>query len=226
MHVVRSRWPSATVHRQYRRFAAVLRDALPRFDFDVFVKLDVDALVTGPGLIDACARRFAAEPDVGILGNVDVDPQGRVCGRDWVAWVMAHEYRYSRRVRSLVDEVVAAGGDPLRYAHGGVYAMSRRALEALNDSGGLEWPQPRWSTIFEDSVFSLLAQRVGLRVASFGGPGEPFASVTGTMPLPLAQVVAENRLAVHTVRRGVNGESEEEVRGFFRARREAARTAS
>jgi hypothetical protein len=59
----------------------------------------------------------------------------------------------------------------------------------------------------------------GLRIGSWGAPGEPIACASKFLPVPLGEVHARGVLAVHSVRRGLGGESEAEVRAALRQAR-------
>ena len=54
--VVRSSWPAGGPTHLYPLIADACQAALRRYEFDVLIKLDADALLTGPGLSDAAAR--------------------------------------------------------------------------------------------------------------------------------------------------------------------------
>jgi hypothetical protein len=219
--VIPLRWPTGGPPPQSRALNLALRTALERFDFDVLCKLDTDALVTGPGLSEAAARRFAAEPEVGQLGTVGMRGDGVPEDYSYDAWVLDHERRWSPTVRHRVARARAAGWDG-RKAHGGVYVLSRAALESIDAAGDLERRPPRWSLINEDTWMSLAVWAAGFRVASWGAPGEPTASASKWLPVPLAAIPERGLLAVHSVRRGPDGESEAEVRAALRAQRPSA----
>src|SRR3954471_4325157 len=96
----------------------------------VVVKLDTDALLTAPGLIDHAIEAFAAKPSLGMLGNTARRQDGTPGDTSYGAWVVAHEQRWSSTVRRAVRAARRHGwsGDEV---HGGVYVLSRRALVAM-----------------------------------------------------------------------------------------------
>jgi hypothetical protein len=61
----------------------------------------------------------------------------------------------------------------------------------------------------------------GLRIASWGAPGEPIACASRFLPVPLDAIGPRGVLAVHSVRRGPGGEPETEVRAALRQARSA-----
>jgi len=216
--VVRARWPTGG-QPLAPLLADLYRHVLAQYEFDVVCKLDADALVTGPGLIARAAEAFADDPSIGLLGGCAYRADGLQEDYSYDAWVLAHSRRWSPGLRRMVRAAQAHGYCGPR-AHGGVYLLSRDALQAADETGNLHWRLPWWSLVTEDLYFSLMVYASGLRVASWGAPGQPLASGQGFLPVDKEQVLAEGRLAVHSVRRGLRGESEAELRAFFRRARE------
>jgi hypothetical protein len=216
--VVRLRWPSGGPPRQSPALNLGLRAALVHYDFEVLCKLDTDALVTGPGLTEAAARRFAQDPGLGMLGSLGMRADGVPEDYTYDAWLVRHERRWSPTVRNRVQRAERAGWDGTK-VHGGVYVVSRAALAAAAAAGDLECDTPWWSQIPEDLWLSLAVRAAGFRLGSWGAPGEPLASGSNLLPVPLADVRARGVLAVHSVRRGLGGEPEPVVRAALRAQR-------
>ena len=230
---VQARWPEVDVVRPpspspnafllFPALAAAMRGILDRYDFEVLCKIDADALVTAPGLIRGAIARLEADPSLGQLGCCRVHASGvpRDTFYERFAWTVTG--RWSPRTRRLLRSIEAQGLDPLDSAQGGVYCVSRRALEVARVQGWLDWRDPPGSLLGEDFLMSGIVQASGFRIASWGGPKDPIATTSRQLPLSLNDIVAQDKLAVHPVRRGLNGESEDEVRAFFRERREEAR---
>jgi hypothetical protein len=207
--VLRNRWPHNMPPYQYPGIARLLDAALAHFDPDVVIKLDTDALLTGPGLPTRAAGAFAATPGDGLLGTVQRST--------YDLWVLDRERRTSPTVRRLHDAALKGGYDGGK-AHGGVYVLSREALRRMRDGGWLAWRPPVWTLVNEDACVALAVHACGLRVAA----APAIRSVSHTMPVTLAQADLRDVLAVHSVRRGRDGESEAEVRRFFAAARGVA----
>ncbi len=216
--VLRMRWPTGGPPRQSPAVNRALRAALAHYDFDVLCKLDTDALVTGPGFTDAAARRFAQDPGLGMLGTVGLRADGVPEDYTYDAWLIRHERRWSRTVRDRVERAERAGWDGAK-VHGGVYLLSRAAADEVAASGDLECAPPWWSQIPEDLWLSLAVRAAGFRLGSWGAPGEPIASASRFLPVPLSEVADRGVLAVHSVRRGLDGEPEAIVRAALRAQR-------
>jgi hypothetical protein len=219
--VIRTRRPSGGPPRLSGLMGSSLSRALRAHQFDVAFKLDTDALITGPGLGSAAAEFFAARPEVGMIGGLEVRADGQPEDYSYDALVLHSEVWLSRRVRSVLDRARANGFSGAK-VHGGVCAMSRVALEALDAQGLLTLPSPWWSAISDDVWLSLIMLAGGFSLGSFAGPKDPIVSASHYLPLDKEEVLRSGKLAVHSVRRGLAGEGEAELRAFFRSARLSA----
>jgi hypothetical protein len=219
--VVRAPWPTGGPPRLSPVIARGFAAALDRYDCDVVIKLDTDALVTGPGLGERAAALFAADPRAGLIGSIGIRSDGVAEDYTYDRWVLEHERRWSRGVRDLVSRASAGTYDG-RKVHGGVYAVSRAALEAMRAGGDLDRNPPWWTQIGEDLWITLAVCAAGFEQRSWGAPGEPIAVASKWLPVRLGEVASRGLLAVHSVRRGAEGESEAQVRAVLRAQRPSA----
>jgi hypothetical protein len=219
--VITARWPTGGPPRQSPFLFRAFQHALALYDAPVLVKLDADALVTGAGLCRRAAEVFATHPDLGILGTTGVRADGVAEDYSYDAWVLEHESRWSTQLRRLLALSWAAGV-PGTKVHGGVYVLSRAALDAAGDAGTLAFRPPWWTLMNEDLCVSLAIGAAGFGVGSWGAPGEPTASASRHLPVPKEEVVPRGILAVHSVRRGTAGEDEAELRAYFRSLREGS----
>lgn len=218
--VVRRPWPSGGPPRNLPIVVDGIRHALCHYEFDVLLKIDTDALVTGASPSAAAARYFRANPSVGMAGTIGRRADGCAENYEWDEWVLPHTARWSRSVRRLMERARAGGYDGTK-VHGGVYALSRPALEALAASGELDWRDPWWTPLGEDFWVSVLVLASGYGLGSMGDVGEAFAVASKHTPIASRDVLAEGKLAIHSVRRGADSEDEAQMRAFFRAARES-----
>jgi hypothetical protein len=75
----------------------------------------------------------------------------------------------------------------------------------------------------DDVLMGLFVQSAGYRVGSFGAPGEQIASGFGWIPIEPEEAVGGGFKVVHSVRSSPSGRSEDEIRAFFRERRNRSR---
>jgi glycosyltransferase involved in cell wall biosynthesis len=197
-----------------------IRHALARYRFDHCIKMDSDALVTGPRLTDAIESRVGVVPDAGLAGAHMVRCDGAPYDNVWFhAETLAYEMRRDRTLRAAAERAVARGWTPGEIVEGGVCALTREACEALASNGWLDWRPPRSSIVSEDLVLSTFVRAAGLRLVQLGGPEGIFAVDTKLLPLPKDEVAAGPWVAAHSVKRGIGGEPEDVLRSFFRAAR-------
>ncbi len=212
------RIPSGGPPRNLPSLMAGFRHALENYSFEVLIKIDTDALVTGSSPSAAAAEYFRRRPEVGVAGTYLQRTDGIAEDYEWDLWVLRHTERWSPSARAMMRRA-RAGGYQGSKVHGGVYAVSRPALEAIAASGDIGWRGPWWTPLGEDFWFSILALANGFQLGSLGGPGEAFAVASKYTPIAKEKVLAEGKVAIHSVRRGVDGEDEAEMRAFFRGER-------
>ncbi len=103
---------------------------VPHVRGDLLLFLDDDAWLPEPGTLAEVARRFAADPRLGLLQPRVVDPEGRPAPRRWVPRLRVGDPARSSDVCAVWEGLVAlrreaydgAGGWPVEfwYAHEGI----------------------------------------------------------------------------------------------------------
>lgn len=218
--VLHRSWPTGGPPRDLATVTDGIRFALSRYEFDVLIKLDTDALVTGSSPGAAAAELFAREPGVGMAGTYRLRADGAAETYAWDRWILRHSVRWSRTIRNLLRRAKDGGYDGTK-VRGGVYALSRSAVASMHSSGDLDRRMPMWTQLAEDFWISLMVLANGFRLGSLGAPEEPFVVASNYLPIPKERILADGKLAIHSVRRGLEGEGENELRGFFREARES-----
>lgn len=219
--VLRRRVPSGGPPRNTPVVLAGLRHARARYDFEVAIKTDTDALVTAASPTAVAAEYFRKRPRVGLAGTYLTRADGLPEDYEFDAWVLRQTERWSPAARRMMARA-RAGGYRGAKVHGGIYAVSRAAVEAMAASGDLSWREPFWTPLGEDFWLSMLVLANGFELGSLGGPGEAFAVASKYTPIAKELVLSEPRVAIHSVRRGADGEDEATMREFFRRAREAS----
>jgi len=190
---------------------------LQHFRFDLLLKMDVDALLTGPGLFERFADGVSQRPRAGMLGTPAMRDGAIPGDTSFGRWVVGSERRWSRAVRQA-DAAARASGWLGQECHGGIYALTRPALEAMRANGHLDRQPPWWTLVGEDLWFSMGVAGAGFEVVA-DLPGRPIVSGQSRVPLPARQALDEGVLAVHSVKQGIDGSSQEDVRATFAAAR-------
>ena len=192
------------------------------FDAPIYLKIDPDALVIGPGLPQALKAGFDADPTIGLLGTYRIDWNG--ASRDLSYW----QDRMTRRRKDFGQAITAAEkhgyltGDGVQ---GGAYAVSSACLGQIIRSG---WMHGRhgyapstvkgWH-VAEDSLMTMLVYAAGYRAADFGGPGQAFGIWDVGLPMPPDELIRQNRLVAHSMK--YQDSASLDARDFFRAQRAA-----
>lgn len=242
--VVRTRVPSGGPPRLWPLTALALRTALEHFDFDYLVKLDDDALVVGPGLVEAIDRAIAAASGgpgagadasataasaiqaarpVGIAGSFRERPDGQPeLDGEYHRRILAGELPRDATLRDWAERARAGGWPEGSNVQGGALVLTRAYVEALREEGALRYVPRLPSIVSEDLLLTILAYAVGFRACSLGGPAGPYAFANKHLPLPLDELVDPHSrwLVTHSTRIGLAGEPEREIRARARAARE------
>lgn len=213
--VIRTRWPTSGGFRNYRLLACAVRACLARYDFDVLGKIDTDALITGPGLSARATRRFQENPSLGMLGTYGLRGDGVPEDYTLDRWLLSRQISCNRSLGRLVDDARHNGYTGAK-CHGGIYFLARAALEEAERQGLLQRRMPWWLILAEDTLFSLMTLAAGYSLGSIGGPGESTISGQNFLPIPMKAVRSEGKLAIHSTRRGLDHETEEDLRSYFR----------
>lgn len=204
------------------------RTLLDTAAMDVVIRLDADALMLGPGLADAAAERFAAEPDLGLLGSRRVDSRGQVRDWSWAARAVRRETGplgwYRPRVRTALRPILARaranGYQDGEHPLGGCYVHSGAAARALAEQGLLDLPALAGSGLGEDMLAAVSTYAAGFRVGEFGRPEHPMALRWKGLPASPQDLLSRGKLVTHSVR-SWDDLPEEEIRRIFRDHRRA-----
>lgn len=199
------------------------RDAL---SFDVLLRLDADALLTGHGIAELAAARLERDPGVGMLGSSRIGMDGGQRDLSWPAAALDRECglrgldrpEMRRVLQQLRDAARRHGYVPGEHALGGAYVLSPAAVDTWMRKGWLSLSALSRSHLGEDHLFGLLVLAAGLRIAEFAGPNDPMALDLRRLPGAPDELLAAGKVVVHSVR-GWGDMGEAEVRGFFAAAR-------
>ena len=208
------------------KIATGYRWLLERYEPDIILRLDADALIIGSGIEECATRQFDQDPKVGLLGSYRVDPNGDLRDWSWAAWRFHNEagprgLRYPPRwlgLRKLL--ALAKQHDYIDGEHvlGGSYIHSFKAADDIYAKGWFDQPYFATSRLGEDHIMSLLAVAAGYRIADFGRPEDPMALKWRGLPAHPEKLLDSKKLVTHSVRSWENM-TEEEIRGIFRAAR-------
>jgi hypothetical protein len=208
------------------KLAAGYQWLLDRYEPEMILRLDADALIIGAGIEELAAREFAKDRKTGLLGAYRVSPDGTL--RDW-SWA-ARRFRVETGIRGLRHP---AGRARLRdfiaqarqnayvdgeHALGGSYIHSFDAAHAIHAKGWFRDTAFATSKLGEDHLMGLVTVAAGYRIADFGRPEDPMALEWRHLPDHPDKLLANGKLVTHSVR-AWEYLGEPEIRGIFRAAR-------
>lgn len=204
------------------KLASGYRWVLEKYEPQMILRLDADALLIGHGIELCAARAFAGNPQVGLLGSYKTGPDGGRRDFSWAARRLHAEagirgLRYPERrthLRRYLSLARKHGYDDGESALGGAYIHSYDAANRIYTNGWFDQPWLATSKLGEDHLMALLTLAAGYRIHDFGGPADPLALRWRGLPAHPADLLADGKLVIHSVRFWENLE-EEEIRRFF-----------
>ena len=203
------------------KLAAGIRRALELGEFDVLLRLDTDALVLRPGMVEEAVTRFDADPSVGLLGAVAVGPDGGARSFAPAAAILRPEAGLGLRglrglrhpaLRRRLRSGPVDGSHPL----GGAYLLSAACCRSLASSGWLSAPELAYSRAGDDHLMGLAVQACGFSLGEFSRPGDPLAVQWVGLPAAPAALWASGACVTHSVK-SWGDLDEAAVRAEFRA---------
>ena len=204
------------------KLASGYRWILERYEPQVILRLDADALVIGSGLESCASQTFARYSNIGLLGSCRIGPDGGARDPSWAARRLGAEIgirglrhpkvrTHLRRYLSLARTYGYVDGES---ALGGAYLHSFEAANRIYLNGWFDQPWLASSRLGEDHIMALLTYAAGYRIADFGGPEGPLALRWKGLPAHPEELLARRKLVTHSVRSWENL-SEEEIRRIF-----------
>ena len=174
------------------KLASGYRWVLERYQPQVILRLDADALLIGYGLESIAERAFAPNPTAGLLGSYRIGPDGGRRDFSWAARRLRAEtgirgLRYPRRRMHLRHCLALArehGYTDGESALGGAYIHSYNAANRIYLNGWFDQPWLATSKLGEDHIMALLTLAAGYRVLDFGGPRESPGAALAWAPGP------------------------------------------
>jgi len=206
--------------------AAAIKYALEHFDFKVFIKMDTDALIIGPSLVSEAICKFKLTPKAGLLGSYRfrADQQQR----NWYMWklVLLYESSLLRRLlgkpvlwRQMIKEARKVGYDLGENVLGGSYIFSADCLKEMHRRGYLDYEYEKvltQSKLGEDVIYGLFCRAAGYRICDFGMKNDPMVIALDFFPMSKEEAVLKKKSIIHSVKKGKDNETQDELREYFR----------
>lgn len=199
---------------------------LERYEPDMVLRLDDDALIIGPGIEDLAAQEFDKDEKVGLLGSYRVRADGEPRDWSWPARQLRIEtglrgLRYPsrrRRLRELTALARRSGYIDGEHALGACYIHRFRAVDDMYAKGWFLEKYFATSRLGDDHLMGLITLAAGYRIADFGRPEDPIALTWKGLPSHPDELIARQKLVTHSVK-SWDILKEPEIRSIFRAAR-------
>ncbi|OWQ88713.1 hypothetical protein CDN99_14570 [Roseateles aquatilis] len=196
--------------------------ALAHYDFDVLLRIDTDALITGPAPEEDALALFAGKPKAGMLGPYRVGYDGGRRDFGVVADMLRHETgwhglrRFSRRrrLKAWLSAASALGYEPGEHILGAAIYLRVEALRAMHAAGDLNVDEFHDSGLSEDHIFSLLTVRHGYMLEDFVTGDLPMGVRWRGLPDSPRNLLARGKKIVHSIK-FYESMKEPEIRAFF-----------
>jgi hypothetical protein len=226
VHVIPSSGDRGKSGGLFLKIAGGYRYAIERFDFDVLLRMDADALVIGSHPEEDALRAFATHPRIGLLGSFRVRTDGVARDMEPAAKLLRHEagwlgirnpWRW-RTLRGWLRKARANGYRDGEHALGGAYFHRRECVDHIAMQGWLARAPLASSKLGEDHLMSLLTVAAGWKVGDFGGPDDILALRWRGLPMHPDELLLRQKKITHSTRAWM-GMEEQAVRARFAAAR-------
>jgi hypothetical protein len=211
--------------------AGALRHLTSLGDFGIVLRLDWDALVTGPRVFDEVARFLDANRHVGICGRHLMNYDGssksyRIHTEDALNRIgyPPPDDRESGGIGWIARRAQLNGWGLGENVFGGAFFLRFECVEAMLADGLLDRiDDPRYWLI-EDVFFTMCTLATGFDRAHFAAPIAPYAFAYRDLPASPAELIARGVKVVHSIDHGRWSSAEANggltAREVFRQRRQ------
>jgi hypothetical protein len=212
----------------YLNLARAFQHALARYEFAALLRLDTDALITGPNPEDDAIACFSADPLIGSAGNYRYEFGGDLRDPTFVADKLRQQTRTLRGLVRHPDRWLALqrvlprarrnGYFPGEEVFGGACFYSRPGLLALARGGCLPRASLARTTLQEDEIFGLTLRACGYHFCDLWEYNGSFACTWGDLPANPEVLLESTAKVIHSVRDS-SALPEADVRAMFRRKR-------
>jgi hypothetical protein len=205
---------------------------MERYSFDVFLRMDTDAIMIGDSPHEDALAFLRQEPEVGMVGafrrrgdGSDKTPamigKGRELTREATLRFGLKNLALATTLRRLLRQAETHGYTRGDMCTGGAYFLSRRALVAMREQGLFNLKALEHSRLPDDALMALLCSAAGYRLSDLPEEHDVLAINWRGMPMPPDVLVSRNKKIVHPIKDD-DPAVEPGIRAYFQGRRAAA----
>lgn len=217
----------------YINLCLAYRHAFEQYDFELLLKIDDDALVTGIGADREALQFFRETPQVGMAGLYQTNesyinflgnkvyntwPRKQLL-KDTCTWKLIRRPIANLTLRKLFFKALRRGYEIGENIQGGAYFMSRSCLEKLYEANYL--PEYNLGTVNlgEDHLLSLLTKLVGFKLGDLSSGDMPLGTAWKGLPASPEVLHAKGKKIIHSTKSWQDLD-EEQIRGYFKKYRQ------
>lgn len=207
-----------------------LKDVARRYQWECFLRLDDDALITGPMPHHDAVTFFEQHPGVGQLGAYHrrgdgtdkreaMAKKGALIRSELKPLKRLTKPAAFRRLSSLLRRARQHDyhlGDMIT---GGSFFLSARATDDILNQTADDVKAYGVSLLDDDLLYSIHVAAAGLKLADFSDLDQIMAINWRGLPLPLEEIVRRQKKIIHPVKEPDDATHEPKVRAFFRTQR-------
>jgi hypothetical protein len=213
----------------FMKQASVLRQLLRHYSFDILVRMDTDALLTGDAPHEDVLAFLQSRPDVGMVGafkrrgdgsdkTLAMAAKGREVTREMRLSAALRDFALVRQLRRLVKRAERHGYTRGDMCTGGALFFAPAALREMDRQGMFELDAFNRSQLMDDTILGILCCAAGYRLADLPEGRDILAVNWRGLPMPLDAIVSRNKKVLHPVKTE-DATVEPMVRDYFRRRR-------
>jgi len=215
----------------YLSLSKGLKLAYEKYDFDVLLRMDTDALVIGSNPDDDAIAEFARDPNLGLIGSFRVDCRGNLRGYGSTIDTLNESLRLKELLKhprsrfpgwfywkSFYSKAIKNGYQPGDQCQGGAYFMSYECVKRLYQMDLLERYDLQWINLHEDQIFGLLTYVTGLKLGDFATGDYPMGIKHQGLPWHPEELIKRGKKITHSTR-FFEELGEEAIRDIFQAAR-------
>ena len=221
----------------YINLCQAYKHALEQYDFELLLKIDDDALITGKGADLEALQFFRERPQVGMaglyqtgenfinfLGNqVDNSWPRKQLMKDTCTWKIIRRPIANYTLRKLFFKAIRKGYEIGENIQGGAYFFSRSCLNTLKENQFLPVDNLKTVNLGEDHLLSLLTRLTGFKLGDLSSGNLPLGTTWKGLPASPEVLHAKGKKIIHSTR-SWQDMNEEQIRAYFKGFRQKENT--
>ena len=213
----------------YINLCQAYQHALKQYDFELLLKLDDDALITGKGADQEALQFFRENPKVGMaglyqtgeyiinfLGNkvYNTWPRKQLI-KDTCTWKLIRRPLANLTLRNLFFKALRRSYEIGENVQGGAYFMSKPCLEKLKEGNYLPVNNLKNANLGEDHLLSMLTKLAGFKLGDLASGNLPLGTTWKGLPGSPEEIRAKGKKIIHSTRfwQDLN---EDQIRAYFK----------